>query len=106
MQTHTHAQTHTHTHRVFLGQQLLIVLSVTAELFGELHLAVDGLSQVLGQDVVMSLWVKERPDEGRSTSAASGFGLRQQLIVTGSSFSALTSWQRRLLTSSCSCVSA
>lgn len=51
---------HTDTHRVFLGQQLLIVFSVAAKLVSQLHLAVDGLGQVLGQDVVMSLRVRER----------------------------------------------
>ncbi len=57
-----HSQTNTntwdadkHTHRLLLCEQLFILLSVTSELLCELHLAVYGLSQVLGQDVPTSL---------------------------------------------------
>lgn len=48
-------QTHTLTHHLVLPEQLLVLLSVTPELLGQLHLAVYGLGQVLGQDVLMSL---------------------------------------------------
>lgn len=43
------------THLLFLSEQLLILPSVTPELLCKLHLATYGFSQVLGQDVLMSL---------------------------------------------------
>lgn len=44
-----------HTHRLFLCEQLFIVLSVAPKLLRQLHLAVYGLRQVLGQDVLSRL---------------------------------------------------
>lgn len=63
----------THTHRLFLWKQLFIVLSVTPELVCKLHLAVYGLSQVLGQDVLTSLtgaqqWQQMRYKHGDTSS--------------------------------------
>lgn len=99
------------THRLFVSEQLLIVLSETPELLCQLHLTVYGLCQVLGQDVLTSLAGTQQTGDGRWTS---GVENRKSLewtaatvkILTGSSFATLSSWQRRLLTSSSSRVSA
>lgn len=48
------------TNLLFLSEQLLVLLSVTPELLSQLHLTVDGLSQVLGQNVLMSLTRTQR----------------------------------------------
>lgn len=89
---------------MFLREQLFVVLPGTPELLRKLHLTVDGLGQVLGQDVLTSLAGTQQMSlerRGQLTSSR-----RFLPVLTGSSFSTLTSWQRRLLTSSSSWASA
>lgn len=99
------------THRLFVSEQLLVVLSGTPELLCQLHLTVYGLRQVLGQDVLTSLAGTQQTGDKRWTSSVENSESLQWTpatvsVLTGSSFATLSSWQRRLLTSSSSRVSA
>lgn len=109
------AQKHTHTHPLLLRVQLLILLSVTPEMLRKLHLAVYGLSQVLGQDVLTSLMRTQQWQEMRHKREDTcgcwiihcqeiiSYQEKDKMIsLTGSSFSTFTCWQGRLLTSCCS----
>lgn len=51
----TKAQKNKHAYHLLLCEQLFIILAVTPELSCKLHLAVYGLRQILGQDVLTSL---------------------------------------------------
>lgn len=55
-------QKNINTHPTLFREQLFILLSVTPELLCQFHLAVDGLGQILGQDVLTRLR-RTRQDE-------------------------------------------
>lgn len=98
-------------HRLFVSEQLLVVLPGTPELLRQLHLTVYGLRQVLGQDVLTSLAGTRQTGDRRQMSSVENSESLQWTpatvsVLTGSSFAILSSWQRRLLTSSSSRVSA